>query len=203
MLTLIITAATGCSNLERDMDRVSELRDEVFIAQTEHVRVTLITGVREEPFVTDGISGDKKDFSVLTVVPADASSLESYTCRLKADGLTFEDELKKHPLKNSWSIEFDARIKTECAVTLSSENYAETVMLESVKTSDFISAEKAYAVAATELGKPSGEIYIRLIENPLTSSGGYYWYVAFAGENYALKAVLLDPRTGEVAARRD
>lgn len=203
VLCVFLYMFSGCTSLRSDIERVSELRDEVFAAQAEGMSVTLITGIREEPFVIDGKSGEKKDFSVLTVIPSFEQVSSSYSFELKVGEASYRGEMKRHPLKSSWSYELDVRITDECSVTISTLERTEELTLASVKTPDTITVERAYTIACAELDSPDGEIYIRLLENPLTASGGYYWYVAFIGENYALKAVLLEPLTGEVVAKRE
>ena len=51
-------------------------------------------------------------------------------------------------------------------------------------------------------GKLDCEIYVRLMENPIDGSGGYFWYVAFVGEDKNTVAVLLRGDTGAVGAVR-
>ena len=79
--------------------------------------------------------------------------------------------------------------------------------LQSVRSEDFIDGEKAYNVAYSKLSDSpiivngEYEVYVRLIENPVNSQGGYYWYVAFVdGKDTA--AALIDPVTAEVIAQK-
>ena len=76
-----------------------------------------------------------------------------------------------------------------------------------------IGAEEALEIAEIRLkdrikehtsgGTLNAEIYIRFLENPISSEGGYYWYVAFVPDKYEVYAVLIDPITREIAAVRE
>ena len=200
----LISFAPACVSLSRDKEKVSELRDKVFIAVSEEMKVTLITGVREEPFSPDGESGNKREFSVLTITPTQSMETALYTFQIKLGESVFEGEMNKHPLKKTWSYELDERIEQECVVTVTTDNFAQSFSLKSVIKEDFISPDEAYRIARKELSNPDGEIFVRLLENPLTPSAeGYYWYVAFVQSNYRIKAVLIHPQSKEVVARRD
>ena len=49
----------------------------------------------------------------------------------------------------------------------------------------------------------NAEVYVRYLENPISSAGGYYWYVAFCPQKYEVYAVLIDPITREITAVRE
>ena len=93
------------------------------------------------------------------------------------------------------------------------DGYAENFELMSVRTEEMIDAAAALEIAEIRLkdrikehtvsGELNAEIYIRFLENPISSEGGYYWYVAFVPEKYEVYAVLIDPLTREIAAVRE
>ena len=88
----------------------------------------------------------------------------------------------------------------------------QTLTLVNSVTEQPISAENALTAALSRLrdelkrfrshGKLNCEIFVRLMENPIDGSGGYYWYVSFVGEDKSTVAVLLRGDTGAVAAVR-
>ncbi len=204
ILCVIVSSLTGCSALEKDESRISELRDGVFFAVGEDIEVSLITGVREEPFTPDGQSGEKREFSLLTILPKKANASILYSFELIYGDRVYGGEMNKHPLKNSFSYEIDERITEACSVTIIAPNYAQTFSLKSVIDEEFITADEAYRIAKKELRSPNGEIFVRLLQNPLTPSGeGYYWYIAFVESNYRIKAVLIEPISKEIVAKRE
>ena len=81
-VTVIILCfySCACSSLvKRREGSISELRDELMVSECEKDKVTLISGKRENPFVVDGKSGDKIDFTVVTFYPNTASENARFT----------------------------------------------------------------------------------------------------------------------------
>ena len=204
----------GCKTpLEKREAELSELRDEFMIAKTERATITLCSGKRENPFEIDGKSSEKIDFTVLTAVITDLDEDAEVSYKLVADGKTFEGALSKHPFKNSYSVELGDRVTGEATATVTSGEYSETVELKTVLTGEEITADEALKIAEKRLkvridemtdgNALNAEIYVRYIENPISSAGGYYWYVAFCPQKYEVYAVLIDPLTREITAVRE
>ena len=187
--TVCITLLSACNRF--DTKNVSEFRDQVFEGKTEEYEVTLISGYRENPFVIDGHCDKKADFTLITVKMLSPLPNAELTCEMIAGDKQFEGKMNKHPFEDTYS--FEANV-TE-------------IGLQSVRSEDFIDGEKAYNVAYSKLSDSpiivngEYEVYVRLIENPVNSQGGYYWYVAFVdGKDTA--AALIDPVTAEVIAQK-
>lgn len=214
LVVLSTVLAVACEPLiEKREANLSELRDTVMTGSDERVSVTLISGKREDPFVIDGeIAEQKTDFTVITVKGSFDESVDlSY--RLSANGETYEGVLSRHPFKSSYSVELAVRTVGEASVLISGGDYAQNLQLSSVITPETISADEALEIAEARLSKSidemtddgelCAEIYIRLLENPISSEGGYYWYVAFVPEKYVSYAVLIHSQTREIVAVKE
>ena len=87
--------------------------------------------------------------------------------------------------------------------------------LKTVKSGEEISASRALEIALDNQqnaiskykngSKFTGEIFIRLIKNPLGEQDKCYWYVSFVpkAEPERIIAVLINVVSGEVEARRE
>lgn len=200
--------------LEKREPNLSELRDVVLTASNDKMSVTLMSGVREEPFVIDGATGEKQPFTVVTITPSGFRDSATFSYELRIGDVTHNGGFSKHPFKNTWSFEIAERVTDSAALTVTSgADYAENFELKSVKTDAVISAEEALEIAEirlknrikemTEGGVLRAEVYIRFLENPISSDGGYYWYVAFVPDKYVVYAVLIHPETKEIVAVRE
>ena len=216
LLLCLITVlpATGCATKIEKRDRnVSELRDELMIAESDKMKITLISGEREEPFSIDGKPGERVPFSVITIAPRGFSDDAEFTYAAYIGAEKVEGKFSRHPYKNTCSVELSARSSSAATVTVTGDGYVENFELKSVKTDDMISASVALETAEIRLkdrikelvadGELGAEIYVRFTENPISGDGGYYWYVAFVPEKYTVYAVLIDPVTKEIAAVRE
>ncbi len=204
-------SACGGSNLHKYADSISELREHLFAAETADYKITAISGTREDPYVLDGASNGKRDFTVLTVTPAAFAADKTYRYRAEINGTVYEGDLFPHPFAPSLSVDIPAAATQSFSVTVS-DGAEQDLTLQSVVTGDNIGAEKALTIALDKLknelkrfrskGKLHAEIYVRLMENPIDGNGGYFWYVAFVGADKDTVAVLLKSDTGAVSATR-
>ena len=196
-----ITLLSACNRF--DTKNVSEFRDQVFEGKTEEYEVTLISGYRENPFVIDGHCDKKADFTLITVKMLSPLPNAELTCEMIAGDKQFEGKMNKHPFEDTYSFEANVRVSEAPVLKINGTE----IGLQSVRGEDFIDGEKAYNVAYSKLSDSpiivngEYEVYVRLIENPVNSQGGYYWYVAFVDGNYTA-AALIDPVTAEVIAQK-
>ena len=209
----VVTTLSGCTTaLEKRNQNLSELRDEVMIAKTDEMSVTLISGVRENPFEVNGQTGERTDFTVVTLSPTVVAECD-YAFTVKIGEEIRSGNFTRHPIKNTYSFELPIRAKGEVFLSVTSQEKTTEFNLVSVKSEKTISAEKALEIAEQRLresiksvtvdGKLNCEIFIRYIENPISSEENYFWYIAYAPEKYTTFAVLVDPISGEVVAVRE
>lgn len=203
----------GCnSSIDKYYSNISEIRDAVYEGKSDKMSVAAVSGVREQPFSVDGKVNDKVEFTVITVKPAQFLPNQLYNYSVSIGGKDYSGVLAMHPFGESYSVEIAARADEEkLQLSLKLNDYAETIELSSVKEADDIGADKALEAAMKALNeelkplKKAGgydcEIYVRLIENPINSDGGYYWYVAFMGEK--TYAALIDRKTAAVVGVKD
>jgi hypothetical protein len=204
----------GCkSAIEKREANLSELRDEVLVGGDESVKITLSSGIRENPFVIDGTpSLERTEFSVV-IVEGDFGGEEELSYTLRSGEKTYEGKLTKHPFKDSYSVEISEKTLSFAAFTLSGHNFAGNYELKSVKTEETITATEAVEIAEERLknsikkfsdgGKINAELYVRLIKNPISAEEGYFWYVAYAPEKYTVYAVLINSSSRDIVAVRE
>jgi len=198
----------GCDNgLTKHQKLVSEYRDDYLVGSSESFCAEAVTGYRENPFSIDGISSENKtDFFLLTLTPKSYDPTREYGYSVNIAGKTYEGSFNKHPFENTYSFELNVRLSGgTVAVTVDGEE----ISLTSIKTEQFITPEKAFEIAVDRLDSTAivkggkYEIYVRLIENPINASGGFFWYVAFVDESGETVAVLIQPETLEIVAVRE
>lgn len=209
----LCAALCGCgnSNLHKYENNISELREYLFAAENADYKITAISGVRENPYVLDGVSQQKQDFTVITVTPTVFAPEKTYRYRMTVGDATYEGDLLPHPFAQSLSVDVPVATTSEFALTVS-DGAEQNFAMQSAVSGELIGAEKAFTIALDKLkneikrfrnkGKLNAEIYVRLLENPIDGSGGYYWYVAFVGEEKETVAILLRGDTGAVSAIR-
>lgn len=206
----------GCGGKGKYDDSISEMRDQFLKGENQRFTVTLIGGYRETPFEIDGVSGEKGEYSLISVTPKSATAYSAIkVILLDEEGKQeAEGEALKHPYKECFYFEIMSRVPDKQTVRLVYGDSQADIELTSVRGEGEIDGAAALDIALKALSdslapyrpkdKFSGEIYVRYIENPLKSDGKYYWYVAFvpAAQLDTSVAALLDASTGAVMATR-
>ncbi len=210
LFSLLLTSVfffSACSNgLKKHGKQVSEYRDNVYVGSNSDFKLEAMSGYREAPFSIDGVSGDKVDFCLVTITPTNFDPTATHRYKIKLNDVEYEGDCVKHPFANTYSFEVAARCLTN---SFTVEIDGQSIELSSVKSEMFITPEKAFEIAFKRLGNSEiiengrYEIYIRLIVNPINTSGGYFWYVAFVDEKQDVCAVLIEPESMEITAVRE
>lgn len=205
---VIALCGISCGGATKKYEKsISEIRDAVYEGSSENFDVTAVSGVREQPFVADGAAGDKKEFTVITVKPKEFAPNMLYGYTVTVGGAEHTGLLSMHPFGESYSVELDCRTKEpNIALNIKLGALSENIVLTSIVEDDDVSADRALDTAMNALkeelkplkkgGGLNCEIYVRLIANPINAEGGYYWYVAFIGEN--TYAALIDRKSAQV-----
>lgn len=207
-IAAICCLMSGCDSVtEKYYDNISEIRDNLYEGKSDTLSVTAVSGVREQPFAVDLTVNPKVDFTVITVTPAQFIPNRIYNYSVDIGGKTYSGVLTMHPFGETFSVEIDARAaQASLSFNIKQGGYEETIELISVVSQSDIDSSHALDTALKALSedlkplKKGGgydcEIYVRIIPNPINNDGGYYWYVAFMGEN--TYAVLIDMKTAAV-----
>lgn len=206
-----LVCGCGESKLSKYDDNISELRERIFAAEDTDYKITAISGRREDPYEMNGVSGQKRDFTVITVTPTTFSPDKNYRYRAEIGESAYEGDLLPHPFARSLSADIPCEASGEFSLTITC-GADSSFCVKPAETGELITCEKAFSIALDKLdselkrfrskGKLNAEIYVRLVENPIDGSGGYFWYVAFVGEGKETVAVLLKGDTGAVSALR-
>lgn len=199
MTALTVILLLACSN--DGMKNVSERRSEYFTATSDGLTVTAVSGVRETPFEADGVVGELKPYTLLTVVPDKFDVDAVYTYSAVIGEYKYGGTLIAHPFAASYSAELDVEAIGEFTVSITVGGSNTDLALQSVLTDGTLTFDQAIDAAKTEL-KPRGdyEIRARIIKNPLNDDG-ICWHVAFVSADGS-GGVLLDPITAKVLAKK-
>ncbi len=205
VFAIVMTAATvwlfaGCST--DGMKDVSERRSAFFTASDDVFTVTAVSGVREKNYVTDGVAGELKSYTLITVVPRkfDVDAVLTYKATTKNG--EFGGALTMHPFAASFSAEFDSETSGGTpTVTVESGGVKREYTLTSCVQKNTITYDRAIEAAekAVELPRGKREIRVRLIRNPIGGEG-LCWHVAYYYADGKDRGVLIDPVTAKPLA---
>ena len=198
VLSLWLLGACGAGS----MKNVSERRSGYFAAADETLTVTAVSGVRELPYVIDGVAGELKPYTLITIVPSKFDVDAVYTFSATTEDGAFGGTFIAHPFAASFSAEFDCETKSDFTVAITVGGHTTEYALKSQVSADAFSYDKAIDAARNELEPAEPyELRVRMIKNPL--GDGLCWHVAFYTAGGTASGVLLDPVTAKVIAKKN
>lgn len=195
-LTIIL-----CSCSTDPMENVSERRSGYFTADNAGLSVTAVSGVREEPFSSDGRASSLKPYTLITLAPSEFDIDAVYAYELETGGDKFGGTMIVHPFAASFSAEIDFELTTDFTLVVKRGKDSVMLKMKSRVTDSMLNFARAIDAAKNEI-KPKGEYEIRarLVKNPFDADG-LCWHIAFitaSGES----GVLLDPESAKVLAKK-
>ncbi len=187
---------------------LSEVRRDIFRAETEAFTLTLSCIEREHPYASDGVTCPISRSMEVVLVPADRGDA-SYRVFLAGDA-AWGGEMSKRNIEDDWYYSESIEVFPETSVSLSVERNGETTEISatSVKNEDTMSAEEALKIAVehekeaikrmTADGAFQGEFRVRLLRREVN-----YYYVGIVSKDGKTISLLLGAESGEVLARRE
>lgn len=184
---------------------ISELKSDIFRAETEEFSLTLSCVSREYPYLADGIACPMNSLVEISLKPvaAELFDYEVYFGEGRGGEASFRSAYGDWFYSESVSSFPEKEVSLR--VVRGDESFECTAT--SVKTEEMLSPEKALSAAIGEererIGRMTadgvfqGEFYVRLLRRDRT-----YYYVGIVEKGCTL-SLLLDAETGEVLAKRE
>ncbi len=208
---LLLPALAACGGGYDYAAHLSEVRSDIFCAETEEFSVTLNCVLREYPYAADGVASPMQRLVEISVSPAENTAEEYGVYVLGEHGeALLGGEASFRNFAGDWYFSQSVENFPKQSVTLRvtwGENVRELVAT-SVKSETTLGAEEALACAVeaerelvdrlTEDGVFRGEFYVRLLRRDKN-----YYYVGILDRAGGVLSLLLDGETGEVLARRE
>lgn len=205
LLSLVLLA--GCKGTDYTK-HLSDVRSDLFAAETEDFSLTILCITRETPYAADGVACNTLKLIEIAVKPSEGmDGSKSYRIALSGEP-AISGELSYRTVKGDYFLSQGVSAFPEGSVTvrLSEDGKTTELTATSIRTEKTLSPEEAlnFAVDAERelIGRMTagstfeGEFTVRLMRRSRN-----YYFVGITGkkENAAL---LIDAETGEVLARR-
>ncbi len=205
---------SGCSSdmLSISKGKISDVRNNYFQGQTDNWYVSFSSGVRESPYVLDGVSRDKVEFGVVTIMPKNAQKQKSFTYIVGVNDLEYSGEFEACPFDESYAGDIAKQVADDAVifVTITDGGKEEVANMTCVSCGFAVSAEKALEFAVNEVGtelqelkkNQDFEVYIKIVADITQVVEGKYWFVMFLCESGDSINVLINPTTGECEIKK-
>jgi len=202
----------GCGGLgikEIAKNSISELHLNYFSGGTQNFGVAMWSGLREEPYIEDGIKGDMVQFCVLSIVPNAGFEINGAEFTVEVNKQTYSGVFERSPFDRSYASDLKISLNDtdEIFVYIILNGETEIAKLECISSKFKITSTQAIDLAIqhfTELqdkkwdnGGIEGQCRIISTDRGL---GIYFWYICFLDTDKNRVAVIIDPENGEIVA---
>ncbi len=207
LFALFLLPFSACKNKVDYFDYVSELRSNIFLAQTEEFRLRIYSVTKENPYLPDGI---KKELSVRTEIYfLPRSGDKNCDISFVANGKTLGGEMSYDNVKQEYyfscGLDSSSLSNIPCEIVYGEEKIelnalsvrSSSVMSPTLILKNLLSQENDLFSSLTDKYGFAGEIYVRLLyeDSP-------YYYVGVIDRTGKTHAFLLNATNGKVLAKK-
>lgn len=188
---------------------ISEKSNFIYAGVSENFFVTLTCGEREDPYLHDGISMQKKSFSVICVTFYENKEETIFPFEITINQETHSGNIEKNMFGPNYMTDLEISINNDREIVIFLED--ETIQLI-CKSNDFeTSSEKAIDIAIENLNdeleeefenaKFNAECYLKIINNPLQDKNIYFWFFTIKSAQKTVATIVIDTMSNSVLAK--
>lgn len=205
VLACMIPLLCACSDTDYTA-YLSDVRSDLFCAETEDFSVTVSCISREYPYASDGIPSEKTSYLEIVLTGGSGNEYEVYVL----DDVVWGGDMSFRNVSGDYYYSRGVSVFPKGSISLrvikNGDDVSE-ITATSVKNGNTLSVESALSAAVeaerdtfenlTANGVFYGEIYVRLLRRDKN-----YYYVGIVDTNGTTVSLLLDSETGDLLARR-
>jgi len=218
LVLILLINFSGCkTNLSNDIqDKLSEVRFNLFSCSNEFINIKFTSGFREDPYVLNGKSENKKEFGVITVKflmdTTNKNGMPNFIITIS--DMDFDGEFELNPfdqtyvqdietfvldasdiqIKVTWQdFEFESKMDNISKTFNYTHKDALEVFIKEYKTN----IEK-YLKINTDF-----EVYVKIINDPSLEIDKNYFYVCLITNSGESLSVIIDPMTSKILAKNE
>jgi len=208
VIAFVIVGVSSCSGrslYQLALDNISEARFYMKQDQNQTARVQFFSGLREDPYVRNGVSERSTPFAVINVEPFAAAfdNLTEIEATLRINDENITIKLERNQFGKNFAYDIEKLVDVNATVTLTLPIANENIVfnLINVMPEDAISWERALEIAVDHLSSEiqamgKFECYVKIISD-LVQNTGSFWFVKFLPVNGDPIFVVMD-HTGKI-----
>lgn len=198
------------------VNKLAENRHNLYYGENESVETTLITGTRESDYVINGYCTQSIEFGVVTFkLLASVEFAGNPLYSLTVGTTRYDGALEQNPFDGTYVADVKTLINSteKIIAKLMMGDFVQEIELVSVTSNWQINYDQALEIACKELksdlegfmdnGEFAGEVYVKIINDDDVDNKVYYWYVNFVNRSGKNVAVIIDPNTKEILAKKN
>lgn len=193
----------GCSKTGYE-NNISEIRENIFIGESEHFEISVYVGKREDPYKADGVANKMTQYFLVVIEPKfDTTEDDIMNTNVIIKGQIYAKSLTKDIFRDKFIYDFvNLKAAENFTINVQVLSYDEDVAMLEMLTAGM----KTYTEALTEAmvmlkdkfeatkdeKKYSCEIYVRLSYSKFMSDKRLYWHVSILDRQGNITGVIID-----------
>lgn len=191
-------------------NNISELTTILFAGEGNNFYATLTCGQREEPYVFDGKSSEKQNFSVLTITLFNSQTIPTLPYKITVNNKDYEGELDRNTLRANYMTDIEIAVSenTEIVLFFNETQVDLNCISNSFETNSSLAIDLAIENLNDELmeefenGNFNGECYLRILNNPIQNKNVFFWHFSIVNTSSQVVAtVIIDTMSSSILAK--
>ncbi len=210
---------SGCNNANLKAivnEKLSEVRFNLFSASSDEINIKFTSGFREDPYILNGKSENKKEFGVITVkfLKNLPNTNASPNFVITIEDMDFDGVFELNPFDQTYVQDIETFVLDDSNVTIKimfGELNFET-SLKNVSKEFSINHKDALNIFIKEFEKDINlllkngkdfEVYVKIISDPNFSLDKNYFYVCLISNSGISFSLIIDPLSGQILAKNE
>ncbi len=208
----ILTIGCSSANLsEMAKLNLSEIRNNLFVCQTDNMIISVTTGEREKNYKLDGRHTENIEFCLITVIVLNNQTFkETKSYSAEINGESYNGDFEINPYDNSLVVDLGFKLNESAniSITVNLDEISETGKLKNISTSWNINGFDALEIATKKLKKElktyvigsdfNMEVYLKILYDYDNLKNPYYWFISFIGNDDKQYSIVVDVNSGEI-----
>ena len=197
-------------------EKLSEVRFNLFSASNDEINIKFTSGFREDPYILNGKSENKKEFGVITVkfLKNLPNTNASPNFVITIEDMDFDGVFELNPFDQTYVQDIETFVLDDSNVTIKimfGELNFET-SLKNVSKEFSINHKDALNIFIKEFEKDINlllkngkdfEVYVKIISDPNFSLDKNYFYVCLISNSGISFSLIIDPLSGQILAKNE
>lgn len=217
-ILIFSVAIFGCQeNINTLMqERLSEVRYNLFCFSSDEINIKFTSGFREDPYVLNGKSENKKEFGIITVkfLKEIPNKNANPNFVITIEDMDFDGGFELNPFDQTYVQDIKTFVLDEANISIKISfgelNFEATLKNVSkqfeINHKDalniFIKEFKKEIISLTKLNK-NFEVYVKIIDDPSLEINKNYFYVCLLSDSGDSFSAIIDPITKLVLAKNE
>ena len=186
-------------------EKISEVRFNLFTISSDEISVNFTSGFRENPYILNGKSENKKEFGVITVKflkeQENKSSLPNFVITI--NDMDFDGEFELNPFDQTYVQDVETYVLDDSIIFIKIMwgDYSFEGELKNLSKTFNLSSKKALNIFIKN--NIDFEVYVKIINDPSINLDKYYFYVCLITTNGESMSVIIDPNSQEILAKNE